>query len=61
MKALYFKEHGELDVIQYGDVPDSPPLRARLVGDRAGQGAGAGNSIKFSGHLGAAGLARLKA
>jgi NADPH:quinone reductase-like Zn-dependent oxidoreductase len=22
MKALYFKEHGELDVIQYGDVPD---------------------------------------
>ncbi len=25
MKALYFKEHGELDVIQYGDVPDSEP------------------------------------
>ena len=22
MKALYFKEHGELDVIQYGDVPE---------------------------------------
>ena len=22
MKALYFKEHGELDVIQYGDVPN---------------------------------------
>ena len=22
MKALYFEEHGELDVIQYGDVPD---------------------------------------
>jgi NADPH:quinone reductase-like Zn-dependent oxidoreductase len=22
MKALYFKEHGDLDVIQYGDVPD---------------------------------------
>jgi len=25
MKALYFKEHGELDVIQYGDVPDPKP------------------------------------
>jgi NADPH:quinone reductase-like Zn-dependent oxidoreductase len=25
MKALYFKEHGELDVIQYGEVPDSTP------------------------------------
>jgi len=22
MKALYFDEHGELDVIKYGDVPD---------------------------------------
>jgi NADPH:quinone reductase-like Zn-dependent oxidoreductase len=22
MKALYFKEHGDLDMIQYGDVPD---------------------------------------
>jgi hypothetical protein len=22
MKALYFEEHGELDVIQYGDVPE---------------------------------------
>ena len=22
MKALYFKEHGDIDVIQYGDVPD---------------------------------------
>jgi NADPH:quinone reductase-like Zn-dependent oxidoreductase len=25
MKALYFEEHGELDVIQYGDVPDPEP------------------------------------
>lgn len=25
MKALYFKEHGELDVIQYGEVRDSTP------------------------------------
>jgi len=25
MKALYFERHGELDVIQYGDVPDSEP------------------------------------
>ena len=22
MKALYFEQHGELDVIQYGDVPE---------------------------------------
>ena len=22
MKALYFNEHGELDVVKYGDVPD---------------------------------------
>jgi NADPH:quinone reductase-like Zn-dependent oxidoreductase len=25
MKALYFTEHGELDVLQYGDVPDPRP------------------------------------
>ena len=25
MKALYFKEHGDLDVIQYGDVADPKP------------------------------------
>ncbi|MGD1971161.1 MAG: alcohol dehydrogenase catalytic domain-containing protein, partial [Desulfobacterales bacterium] len=25
MKALYFEEHGELDVIQYGDVPEPVP------------------------------------
>ena len=25
MKALFFKEHGELDVVQYGDVPDPVP------------------------------------
>ena len=25
MKALYFEKHGELDVLQYGDVPDLTP------------------------------------
>ena len=25
MKALYFEQHGELDVLQYGDVPDPEP------------------------------------
>ena len=25
MKALYFEEHGELDVIKYGDVPEPEP------------------------------------
>ena len=25
MKALYFQEHGELDVLQYGEVPDLEP------------------------------------
>jgi len=25
MKALYFKQHGELDVVKYGDVPDLEP------------------------------------
>jgi NADPH:quinone reductase-like Zn-dependent oxidoreductase len=25
MKAVYFDEHGELDVIKYGDVPDAKP------------------------------------
>ena len=25
MKAVYFEEHGDLDVIQYGDVPDPAP------------------------------------
>ena len=31
MKALYFKEHGELDVIQYGDVPDPIPGPEEIV------------------------------
>jgi len=26
MKAIYFSEHGELDVIRYGDVPDPRPM-----------------------------------
>ena len=30
MKALYFSRHGELDVVQYGDVPD-PVLQAGQV------------------------------
>ncbi len=25
VKALYFKEHGGLDMIQYGEVPDTTP------------------------------------
>ena len=25
MKALYFEQHGELDVVKYGDVPDLEP------------------------------------
>ena len=25
MKALHFEKHGELDVLQYGDVPDQTP------------------------------------
>ena len=25
VKALYFKEHGDLDMIQYGEVPDIVP------------------------------------
>ena len=25
MKALYFDEHGESDVVKYGDVPDPKP------------------------------------
>jgi NADPH2:quinone reductase len=25
MKALYFEQHGELDVVKYGDVPDPEP------------------------------------
>ena len=36
MKALYFKEHGDLDVIQYGDVADPKPgVREVLVRVRA--------------------------
>ena len=31
MKALYFKQHGELDVIQYGDVPDPEPKAGEVL------------------------------
>ncbi len=31
MKAVYFEEHGELDVIQYGDVPDPTPSRGEVL------------------------------
>jgi NADPH:quinone reductase-like Zn-dependent oxidoreductase len=31
MKALYFEQHGELDVIQYGDVPDPKPDRGEVL------------------------------
>jgi NADPH:quinone reductase-like Zn-dependent oxidoreductase len=31
MKALYFEEHGELDVVKYGDVPDPKPGSGEVV------------------------------
>ena len=31
MKALFFNQHGELDVIQYGDVPDPRPRDGEVV------------------------------
>ena len=31
MKAVYFEEHGELDVIQYGDVPDPKSQAGEVV------------------------------
>lgn len=31
MKALYFDEHGELDVVKYGDVPDPKPGSGEVV------------------------------
>ena len=31
MKALYFMEHGELDVIQYGEVPDPTPRPGEVL------------------------------
>jgi NADPH:quinone reductase-like Zn-dependent oxidoreductase len=31
VKALYFKQHGDLDVIQYGDVPDPVPKPGEVV------------------------------
>ncbi len=31
MKALYFEKHGELDVIQYGDVADSKPANGEVL------------------------------
>jgi len=51
LKALHFLRHGELDVVQYGDVPD-PSLKAGqvLVKVRA-------CAINHSGHLGEARLA----
>jgi len=31
MKALYFTEHGALDVLRYGDVPDPSPGRGEIL------------------------------
>ena len=31
MKALYFEQHGELDVVKYGDVPDPEPGRGEVL------------------------------
>jgi NADPH:quinone reductase-like Zn-dependent oxidoreductase len=31
MKALYFTEHGELDVVRYGDVPDPAPGKGEVL------------------------------
>ena len=31
MKALFFDQHGELDVIQCGDVPDPQPGAGEVV------------------------------
>ena len=31
MKALYFEEHGERDVLQYGDLPDLKNKNAHVL------------------------------
>ena len=31
MKALYFDEHGELDVVRYGEVPDAEPRTGEVL------------------------------
>ena len=31
MKALYFREHGDLDVLRYGDVPDPAPAADEVI------------------------------
>jgi NADPH:quinone reductase-like Zn-dependent oxidoreductase len=31
MKALYFERHGDLDVVQYGDVPDPRPAKGEVL------------------------------
>jgi NADPH:quinone reductase-like Zn-dependent oxidoreductase len=31
MKALYFEEHGDLDVVKYGDVPDAKPAAGEVL------------------------------
>ena len=31
MKALYFQEHGEIDVFRYGDVPDPKPAPGQVL------------------------------
>ena len=55
MKAVYFEQHGEIDVLRYGDVPDPAPAAGH------GRGAGAGLRAQLPGHLGAARLARAEA
>ena len=31
MKALYFQEHGDIDVVRYGDVPDPKPAPGQVL------------------------------
>ena len=31
MKALYFEKHGEIDVLQYGEVPDPQPVPGQVL------------------------------